>query len=116
MINRGKNSRSLNGLVEKYGEETGTQIWNDRNNVHRFNSSEEGFRYRFGSELGAERWIKRNHLIGSQNSLEFLIGKYGTEEGTKKWEERCSARKIDKEWYIKRFGERLANREHLSSR
>nr|DAV25035.1 MAG TPA: DNA mismatch endonuclease [Caudoviricetes sp.] len=95
---------SLKYFIEKYGEEQGTKKYNDvsKSKAVTLEKSIE----RHGEEAGKklfEDYCKKQAYSG--NSLGYFIEKYGEEQGTNEYKRVCEQKKLNKQNFIRKYGE-----------
>ncbi len=77
-----KKSHTIEGYIEKYGEEEGKERYYLSKKRKSYSHTDEYYYERYGDEALS---IKENHIKSKTITLENLIKKYGEEEGTKKY-------------------------------
>lgn len=101
-------------MIEKYGEEEGTKIWENyckvqaETNTFEYKHEKYGMTKKEFKEFNLSRAVTKNNLIK----------RHGEEEGIRKWNEYVEKQKITKSWdyMVEKFGEEKAreiNRKKL---
>ena len=101
-------------MIEKYGEEEGSVIWDNyckrqaETNTYEYKRKKYGMNKREFKEFNLSRAVTKKNLVK----------KYGEEEGNRRWNEYVEKQKITKSWdyMVEKFGEEKAreiNRKKL---
>lgn len=101
-------------MIEKYGEEEGSVIWDNyckrqaETNTYEYKRKKYGMNKREFKEFNLSRAVTKKNLVK----------KYGEEEGNRRWNEYGEKQKITKSWdyMVEKFGEEKAreiNRKKL---
>lgn len=114
-LSKKKNTFSLNGCIQKYGEVDGPKIWQDRLNTKLKNQKDnfknkkwnngrtlEEYQKRYGVEDGYNRWYKRNIRHSYMVSSQRYIDEFG-ENGKSIIREIKDNTSLDS--FIKRYGD-----------
>jgi hypothetical protein len=72
-----KNNNSLDKLTSIYGSEVGLERYNDIIEKNRYSRSIAGFKDRYGDDLGLFYYNEMCRKIGYANTLEYYLTKYG---------------------------------------
>ena len=118
----------LDGYIEKYGEEDGTQRWNDyisswkigiekrkQSGNWKNGQSLEEFQNKHGIEEGYKKWKRRIDRISYSQSLQGFIEKHGYELGNIKWTEYCKSNdKTSLKSFISRHGDVVGLEKYTS--
>lgn len=84
-------STTLKNCIEKYGEEEGTQRFNDYCEKQAYaGCKEEYFIEKYGEEEGKRKYLELNRKKSVHMNLDYYVNKYGEEEGKRKHLERYS--------------------------
>jgi hypothetical protein len=126
-----KKANSIDGYIDKYGEEEGRKKWNERIEKRRFYNSIDGYIDKYGEEEGRKKWNDKSKKLSYRQSKQYYIDTYGKELGEilskennlyyrlkrkygEKWfdefiekkKKRAKENNIGtKKYYIKKFGE-----------
>ena len=85
-INKFKHSYSMDGLIERYGEEKAKEIQKERSKAK--SNSLESLIKRYGEEIGQEKYKQQVERKSHAHTVQGYIDRYGFEEGTKRFIER----------------------------
>lgn len=99
-----KNSRSLSKLIERYGEENGTQKFYEIQKQYKYSMSLAAYIDKYGEDVGKKEY---DRLIQSMDSstLDFHIKKYGHTQGKEEYIKRCLQKdSSSKEFFYKKYG------------
>ena len=108
---RNKYAMTKEHMVEKYGEEKGSAIWENyckrqaETNTYEYKRKKYGMNKREFKEFNLSRAVTKNNLVK----------KYGEEEGKRRWDEYVEKQKITKSWdyMVEKFGEEKAREINL---
>lgn len=98
-------------MIEKYGEEEGSAIWENyckrqaETNTYEYKRKKYGMNKREFEEFNRSRAVTRKNLIH----------KYGEEEGLRRWNDYVAKQKLTKSWeyMVEHFGEEKAREINL---
>lgn len=76
-------ANSLDFFIDRYGEEIGNIKWNSY--LSKISCGLDGYILRYGEEVGLKKYKERCEKISYSNTLDFYINKFGEIEGTKKY-------------------------------
>lgn len=98
-------------MIEKYGEEEGTKIWENYCKVQAETNTFEYKHKKYGMTKNEFKKFNLSRAVTKKN----LVKKYGEEEGIKKWNEYLEKQKITKSWdyMVKKFGVEKAREINL---
>ena len=108
---RNRYAMSREHMIEKYGEEEGTAIWENyckrqaETNTYEYKNKKYGMNKQEFEEFNRSRAV----------TLKNLIKKYGEVEGHRKWNEYVEKQKLTKSWeyMVEHFGEEKAREINL---
>lgn len=93
-IEKAKYSRSLDGLIAKYGDDRAREIFAKRNESK--SSSYESLVKKYGESVAKEKYALQIERKAHAHTIQGYIDRYGFDEGTKRYVERQE--KFKKSW------------------
>ena len=102
-----RKSNSIENCIKKYGENIGTQKYNEANKKRAYANTIDYYVEKYGLDLGTDLFRERSKSLSF--TLENQILKYGEHEGTKRYNKHRESMlgRGSLEWFIEKYGEEI---------